>query len=66
MCGCKAAEKKETEKAHQKLGWQLLLSKEIILGHPCVPRVRLTRPKPEKEGAELVGGGEGQIRGAKG
>ena len=33
------------------------------MGHPCVPRVGLTRvtitPKPEKEGAELVGGGGG-------
>ncbi len=43
MCGCKAAEKKKIEKIFQKLGCQLLLSKEIILGHPCVPRVRLTR-----------------------
>ena len=63
MYGCKATEKKEIEKARQKLGCQLLLSKEIILGHPCVPRVRVTRlairTKPEKQGAELVGGGGG-------
>ncbi len=39
---CKAAEKKEIEKARQKLGCQLLLSKEIILRHPCVPCARLT------------------------
>ena len=43
MCGCKATEKRKIEKTHQKLGCQLLFSKEIILGHPCVPRVRLTR-----------------------
>ena len=63
MCGCKAAEKRKIEKTHQKLGCQLLLSKEIILGHPCVPRVRVTRlairTKPEKQGAELVKGGGG-------
>ena len=41
MCGCKATEKRKIEKTHQKLGCQLLLSKEIILGHPCVPRVRV-------------------------
>jgi hypothetical protein len=42
MYGYKAAEKKKTEKTRRKLGCRLLLSKEIILGHPCVPRVRLT------------------------
>ena len=26
-----------------KVGCQVLLSKEIILGHPCIPRVRVTR-----------------------
>ncbi len=36
MCGCKAGEKKKVEKRLvKKLGCQLLLSKEIILGHPC-------------------------------
>jgi hypothetical protein len=44
MCGCKAVEKRKVEKRLvKKIGCQLLLSKEIILGHPCVPRVRLTR-----------------------
>ena len=44
MCGCKVAEKEKVEKRlAKKLGCQLLSSKEIILGHPCVPRVRLTR-----------------------
>jgi hypothetical protein len=43
MCGYKATEKMKIGKTHQKLGCQLLLSKEIILGHPYVPRVRLTR-----------------------
>jgi hypothetical protein len=26
-----------------KVGCQVFLSKEIILGHPCIPRVRVTR-----------------------
>ena len=43
MCGCKATEKRKIEKTHQKLGCQLLLSKEIISGHPCIPCARLTR-----------------------
>jgi hypothetical protein len=43
MYGCKAAEKRKTgKKTRQKLGCQLLLSKEVILGHPCVSCVRLT------------------------
>ena len=33
--GCKAAEKEKSK--------ETLLSKEIILGHPCIPRVRVTR-----------------------
>ncbi len=43
MCGCRAAEKKKIEKTFQKFGCQLPLSKEIVLGHPCEPRVRVTR-----------------------
>ena len=67
MRGCKAVEEKKIEKRLvKKLGCQLLLSKEIILGHPCVPRVRVTklaiRTKPEKQGAELVRGGGGRGR----
>jgi hypothetical protein len=42
MYGCKAAEKKKIEETF-KIGCKLLLSKEIILGHPCIPRVRVTR-----------------------
>jgi hypothetical protein len=37
MYGCKAAEKEKSEDTF------LLLSKEVILGHPCIPRVRVTR-----------------------
>jgi hypothetical protein len=43
MYGCRAAEKKKIKETFQKVGCQSLLSKEIILGHPCIPRVRVTR-----------------------
>jgi hypothetical protein len=43
MYRCRAAEKKKIEKTRQNLGCQLLSSKEIILGHPCIPCARLTR-----------------------
>ncbi len=43
MHGCRTAEKRKIEKTCLKLGCQLLLSKEIILGHPCIPCARLTR-----------------------
>jgi hypothetical protein len=36
-------QRKRRLKGFSKVGCQLLLSKEIILGHPCVPRVRVTR-----------------------
>jgi hypothetical protein len=41
--GEKQQRKRKLKKLVKKFGYQLLLSKEIILGHPCVPRVRLTR-----------------------
>ncbi len=43
MYGCKAAEKEKSKRDVFKIGCQLLLSKEVILGHPCIPRVRVTR-----------------------
>ncbi len=68
--GVKQQGKKETEKILQKLRCQLFLSKKIILGHLCIPCARLTRVTirdgSENKEAELVRGGEGQIRGAKG
>jgi hypothetical protein len=54
----------------------VLLPKEIVLGHPCIPRVRVNkggdkRPSLRKKGrswCEGRGGGEGagQIQGVKG
>ena len=40
--GCQAAKKKRIGKVFQKVGCQVLLSKEIVLGHPCIPRVRVS------------------------
>ena len=40
--GVERQRKKKTGKNSSKVRMQLLLSKEVILGHPCVPRVRLT------------------------
>ncbi len=34
---------KEDWKDFSKVGCQVLLSREIVLGHPCIPRVRVTR-----------------------
>ncbi len=62
----KQQRKRRLKKTRQKLGCQLLLSKEIILGHPCVPRVRLTRLVIRTEAWETWGragkGGGGRGR----
>ena len=41
MHGRKAAEKRRFGKIFKKVECQIFLSKEIVLGHPCVPRVRM-------------------------
>ena len=38
-----SGKEKEDWKDFSKVECQVLLSKEIILGHPCIPRVRVTR-----------------------
>ena len=52
-----------------------LMSKEIVLGHPCIPRVRVNkggdkRPTLRKKGRDWYQGeggeGAGQIQGVKG
>jgi hypothetical protein len=75
MYGCKAAEKRRFGKIFKKDECQIFLSKEIVLGHPCIPRVRVDTGSDkagyEKEGRSWRrgGGGErgrGHIRGTKG
>ncbi len=67
--------KRRIEKVFQKIGRQVFLFKEIIMGHPCIPRVRANkggdkRPSLRKKGRSWCegGGGEGagQIQGVKG
>ena len=59
----------------QKVGCQVFLSREIVLGHPCIPRVRVNkggdkRPSLRKRGRSWYEGeggeGAGQIQGVKG
>ena len=70
-----SGKEKEDWRDFSKVECQVLLSKEIILGHPCIPRVRVSkggdkRPGLRKKGRSWCegGGGEGagHIRGAKG
>ena len=65
---------KEDWRDFSKVGCQVLLSKEVILGHPCIPRVRVNkggdkRPSLRKRGGAGMregGGGAGHIQGVKG
>ena len=75
MYGRQAAKKKRIGKVFSKVGCQVLLSKEIVLGHPCIPRVRVNkggdkRPSLRKKGRSWYEGeggeGAGQIQGVKG
>ena len=75
MHGCQAAKEKEDWRDFSKVGCQVLLSKEVVLGHPCIPRVRVNkggdkRPSLRKKGRSWYEGeggeGAGQIQGVKG
>ena len=64
MYGCKAAEKRRIGKI-SKVECQIFLSKEIVLGHPCIPRVRVDtgsdkRPGLRKKGRSWREGGGGR------
>ena len=62
-----SGKEKEDRRDFSKIGCQVLLSKEIVLGHPCIPRVRVNkggdkRPSLRKKGrswCEGRGGGGG-------
>ena len=43
MHECQAAKEEKIGEVFQKVGCQVFLSKEIILGHPCIPRVRVSK-----------------------
>jgi hypothetical protein len=38
-----SGKEKEDRRDFSKVECQVLLSKEVVLGHPCIPRVRVTR-----------------------
>ena len=62
MYGHQAAEKREVGKTFSEYGCQVFLSKEIVLGHPCIPRVRVNkggdkRPGLRKKGRSWCEGG---------
>ena len=38
-----SGKEKEDWRDFSKVECQVLLSKEVVLGHPCIPRVRVTR-----------------------
>ena len=65
--GRQAAKKKKIGEIFRKIGCQVLLSKEVVLGHPCIPRVRVNkggdkRPSLRKKGRDWYqgeGGGGG-------
>ena len=70
-----SGKEKEDWRDFFKVECRVFLSKEIVLGHPCIPRVRVDtgsdkRPGMRKKGRSWRrgGGGEGagQIRGTKG
>ena len=73
--GAKRQRKRRLEGVFSKVGCQVLLSKEVVLGHPCIPRVRVNkggdkRPSLRKKGRSWYQGeggeGAGQIQGVKG
>ena len=70
-----SGKEKEDRRGFSKIGCQVLLSKEVVLGHPCIPRVGVNkggdkRPSLRKKGRDLYQGeggeGAGQIQGVKG
>ena len=57
-------EKRRFGEVFSKIECQVFLSKEIVLGHPCIPRVRVSRggdkrPSLRKRGRSWCEGGGG-------
>ena len=70
-----SGKEREDWRDFSEVGCQVLLSKEIVLGHSCIPRVRVNkggdkRPSLRKKGRDWYPGeggeGAGQIQGVKG
>ena len=65
MYGRQAAEKRRIGKI-LKVECQIFLSKEIVLGHPCIPRVRVDTGSDKRPGMRKKGGAGGEGRGGRG
>ena len=70
MYGCKAAKKKKIEKDSSKVEVPVIFVKGKYFVTPLYTMCWINKGSDKKrlweQGAELGGGGEGQIRGAKG
>jgi hypothetical protein len=66
MYGCKAAEKRRFGKIFKKDECQIFLSKEIVLGHPCIPRGRVDTGSDKRPGMRKKGGAGGEGGGGRG
>ena len=66
MYGCKAAEKRRFGKIFKKDECQIFLSKEIVLGHPCIPRGRVDTGSDKRPGTRKKGGAGGEGGGGEG
>ena len=55
MYGRQAAEKRRIGKVFQKVECQVFLFKEIVLGHPCIPRVRVNKGGDKRPSLRKMG-----------
>ena len=58
--------KKEVLERFSKDECQVFLSKEIVLGHPCIPRVRVDAGSDKRPGMRKKGGAGGEGGGGEG
>ena len=56
MHRCRAARKKKIGEIFSKVECRVLLSKEVVLGHPCIPRVRVNKGGDKDQAWERRGG----------
>jgi hypothetical protein len=59
-------EKEDWKEFFQKVGCQVLLSKEVVLGHPCIPRVRVNKGGDKRPSLRKKGGAGIRGRGGRG
>ena len=64
--GAKRQKKRRFGKIFNKDECQIFLSKEIVLGHPCIPRVRVDTGSDKRPGMRKKGGAGGKGGGGRG